>query len=147
MKPVMPELYVGGMTDRQIRRHNQLIREEAIDRGKTKFMGACRKHGHVMFTLEKNKGKLSHRCLDCKKEHEIKKRMSRVLDKEDYPRKVWNREQLYKALRDDLTEVMLDCRHHGLTLHSIECSSKRTYCRICHRARIYAYRDKNGRTS
>lgn len=136
------ELYVKKMTDRQIRCHNRLIREEAIDRGKTRFMGACRKHGHVMFTLEKNRNKISHKCLECKKDHSFKKRMSRIKDKEDHPRKVWNREQLYKALREGLTKVNLKCKYHGLTIHSIECSSKRTYCRICHRERVYAYRDK-----
>lgn len=142
-----PEMYVGGMTDRQIRCHNRMVREEAISRRVKHFMGACRKHGHVMFTLAMAGDKISHRCLTCRKEQEVKKRISRIKNKEDHPRKVWNREQLYQALRNGKTEVNLNCKHHGLTLHSIECSSKRTYCRICHRERVSAYRNKNGRAA
>ena len=142
-----PEMYVGGMTDRQIRCHNRMVREEAISRRVKHFMGACRKHGHVMFTLEMAGDKISHRCLTCRKEREAKTRLKRIVDMEDYPRKVWNRKQLYQALREGLTELDLYCKHHGLTLHSIECSSKRTYCRICHRERVSAYRNKSGRHS
>lgn len=147
MKPEMPELYVGGMTDRQIRRHNKLIREEAIFRKKLRFMGACRKHGHTMFKLELNNGKISHRCLTCRREAELKKRDSRIKNRADYARKVWNREQLYNALKEGKLQVELVCQHHGLTTFSIESTSKKTYCRICHRARVYRNRNKSARSS
>lgn len=143
----MAELYVKTMTYRQILRHNRMVREESISRGKIYFTAACRKHGETLFKLERSGDKISHRCVKCLTEKAVRRKMKKVKDTKDYERKLWNREQLYTALRAGKNEVDLKCINHGLTLHSIESSSKRTYCRICHRDRVYRYRAENGRGS
>ena len=141
----VPEFNVTRMTLNQIYCLNRMIVEEALDRKKKQFMGACRKHGYTLLRIEMNGGVPRYRCLSCYAEKEAKRAARRIKDADDYARKLRNRKSLHAALRAGLATVELECVHHGLTLFTIRPNSKHTYCRICHRERIYRGREKQRR--
>lgn len=109
------------------RKKNGELRDKALSEGVFEFIGDCKHHGEVKFSISGHENR--HRCTVCRSEVKLDRKEINRTD----PRIAFNRIARNEAIKNNQAVFIGECLNHGKTDFKVNSITKYSYCVECRR--------------